>query len=307
MLACKCNERAAEPKDSVSFVRVIHKTLCEQMDYTRENAPKTTHLGQMKLLLSEIEFLTPFFNQPYWVIYAGAAPGVHIPILAGMFSTMHFVLVDPQWSMISKGEYANIDVVQELMTDELAREYASIPNLLFISDVRVGPPPGGESDSAQQERIQRDMVNQRRWLELMCPLASMLKFRLPWCIGVTNYLSGRIYFPVYGKHLTHESRLIVKKGEVGPMDYDNRLYEGHMAYFNWMLRPAIYSAFGGGRCYDCTAFRWIVCKYLAASEQLDLENGFNASDYSAIDERCLLIEAELNRLKSVFAERVERR
>jgi hypothetical protein len=50
-------------------------------------------------------------------------------------------------------------------------------------------------------------------------------------------------------------------------------------------------------CYDCTAFRWIVCKYLAASEGYDL--GFSR-DYSKIDKECYRIEEELARYKEVW-------
>jgi hypothetical protein len=272
---------------SVPFFRVIHGGLCKQRKYSRKNAPECTHLGQMKLLLSEIEFLTPFIGRSLRVIYAGAAPGVHVPIIAKMFGTMHFVLIDPQSSMILNGEYPNVEVVKGLMTDSLAREFVSgqEDGLLFISDVRMGPPLEGETAEGHQNSIQQDMDDQRRWLEIMCPLASILKFRLPWREGVTNYLSGRIYFPVYGKKLTHEARLVVCK-DAPPVEYDNRVYEGQMAYFNWILRPAIQYAFGGERCYDCTAFRWIVCQYLDAVS-VDRKDGFNVTDvpasYTVID------------------------
>ena len=40
------------------------------------------HWGQRKLLLSEIEFLTLYAAPGDLVLYAGAAPGGHIPYLA---------------------------------------------------------------------------------------------------------------------------------------------------------------------------------------------------------------------------------
>ena len=45
------------------------------------------HWGQRKLLLSEVEFFTTFFDPlaSALVIYAGAAPGHHIPLLSEMF------------------------------------------------------------------------------------------------------------------------------------------------------------------------------------------------------------------------------
>jgi cap2 methyltransferase len=265
-------------------VRVLHPQRCGTAAYSRRNPPPCTHWGQLKLLLSEIEFLTPFHGQSLLVVYAGAAPGVHLPVLASMFASMRFVLVDPQPSMIANGEYANLEVVRGFMTEDLASEFAGQQPLVFISDVRVAG-EAGESDEAQQDRIQRDMDAQRRWVEIMDPVASMLKFRLPWRRGVTNYLGGRLYFPVYGKALTHEARLVVPRG-ASAVDYDNRRYEQHMAHFNRVLRPSVHTVFGGrsGGCYDCTAFRWIVCGYLLKTGEFDV---------AAIDERCAAIELEL--------------
>ena len=105
------------------------------MKYTRESPHSgCTHLGQLKLLLSEVEFLTPFYGKQMRVVYAGAAPGVHVPILAEMFSTMHFVLVDPAQSMLSNGEYPNIEVIRGFMTDALAGHFALLyPSCSWLS------------------------------------------------------------------------------------------------------------------------------------------------------------------------------
>jgi len=279
------------------------------MKYTRKPLPAdccSTHLGQLKLLLSEIEFLTPYYSRPNMhVVYAGAAPGVHVPILAEMFSTMHFVLVDPAPSMISNGAYPNIEVIQGFMTDELASDFSSrYPSLLFISDVRVGCAPGKkESDTAHQLRVKRDMDAQRGWVEIMRPLSSILKFRLPWSLegdddGKTEYLGGRIHFPVYGRILTHEARLIVTRSDDASAaltfaKYDNKIYEKQMTFFNRVLRPAIYPVFGGNRCYDCTAFHWIICEYLAASAG-------GSGDYSVVDDACYSIERKLDAYKALW-------
>jgi cap2 methyltransferase len=125
----------------------------------------------MKLLISEIEFLTPFFGESFIVVYAGAAPGIHMPILAAMFPTMHFILVDPAPSMIATGEYPSITVRQQKMTETLARSFRRNygDNLLFISDVRIGSDDVNEAEEAMQERIHRDMEAQRAWMNIMRP------------------------------------------------------------------------------------------------------------------------------------------
>lgn len=63
----------------------------------RQGEVKTVeHWGQRKLLLSEIEFLTTHAKPGQLVIYAGAAPGNHVPFLAEqLFPHLRFLLVDP--------------------------------------------------------------------------------------------------------------------------------------------------------------------------------------------------------------------
>ena len=292
MQACPCS--ACPSVGTIPFVRVLNRKLCGKACYSRKSPPTCLHWGQLKLLLSEIEFLTPFYGQSLCVIYAGAAPGLHVPMLARMFPSMHFVLVDPAPSFVANGEYCNVEVIADFMTDTLAGDFAAKygPNLLFISDVRVGATVENESDDAQQQRIQRDMDAQRGWLMVMRPLSSILKFRLPWCGGMSKYLSGRIHFPVYGKSLTHEARLVVPKNALD-VEYEPQLYEQQMTYYNRVLRPSIYSTPIGGdpRCYDCTAFRWIVSAYTFVS----------TGGYHSTDDMCIAIEMELNLLKSKWA------
>ena len=67
----------------------------------------------------------------------------------------------------------------------------------------------------------------------MKPAASMLKFRLPWGDGVSEYLAGKIYLPVWGPQTTTETRLIVT--DIKEASYDNRKYEEQMFYFNFFL------------------------------------------------------------------------
>eukprot|EP01113_Clastostelium_recurvatum_P023758 TRINITY_DN2832_c0_g1_i4.p1 TRINITY_DN2832_c0_g1~~TRINITY_DN2832_c0_g1_i4.p1 ORF type:complete len:249 (+),score=62.08 TRINITY_DN2832_c0_g1_i4:51-797(+) len=76
----------------------------------RQGEAKTVdHWGQRKLLLSEIEFLSRFASasaagpssssssssSSMVVVYAGAAPGTHIPFLQRLFPRLRWILVDP--------------------------------------------------------------------------------------------------------------------------------------------------------------------------------------------------------------------
>jgi hypothetical protein len=63
----------------------------------------STHIGQLKLFLSELEFLTEVLSSPdeeKIVVYAGSAPGNKIYFLHTMFPNVRFILIDPNEHLI---------------------------------------------------------------------------------------------------------------------------------------------------------------------------------------------------------------
>jgi len=258
-VTCACRGKSCSVTEK--HLRRVLDDECEMSCYSRQVGRNVQHLGQLKLLLSEIEFLTPYKYKSITLIYAGAAPGIHISCLVRMFPLVHFVLIDPNKSMMSAMKIDNVTVLECEMTESLAGELKGKygTNIVFVSDVRVGPTSERELDIDQQRRIHRDMLSQMQWFFILDPLAGIFKFRLPWDMEPsTEYLDGLIYLPVFGRFLTHESRLVVQRG-AQMKTYNNARYEGQMAFFNQKLRTAIYP---GGRCYDCTVFRAIIKGYL---------------------------------------------
>ena len=292
---CACYNIARQRAPVGPFAEVLHPD-APGMEYSPHFDRKMRHAGQLKLLCSEIAFLNRFGKTgPCMVVYAGAAPGLHIPRLASMFPDTRFVLIDPEISALDEQEDImpqrkkrrrsddRIEVMRAFMSDalaaDLAKRFAS-DRLLFISDVRVGPPPGRETDRDQQIRIQRDMDAQMGWHRILNANASLLKFRLPWNLTEqTHYLNGMICLPIFGKRLTHETRLLVERGADMMTVYDNRRYERQMAYFNRVLRVAVYDS---GLCYDCTAFRRVLAAYLG-----------NAATANRVEALCDEIEREM--------------
>ncbi|MEM3062935.1 MAG: hypothetical protein QW303_05265 [Nitrososphaerota archaeon] len=243
----------------IPFVRILPSDTPRIPYYSRKDEKKTViHWGQRKLLLSEIEFLTLYAKPGDQVIYAGSAPGTHIFYLSALFPYVKFILVDP--APFNIRESKRIEIHQTLFTDELAKE---IKGDLFICDIRSAD---WEIMSEQEveERVEKDMNAQMKWHEIINPRASILKFRLPWKEGSTEYLSGDIYLPVWGPTTTTESRLIVTQNE--KKIYDNKKYEEQMFYFNTVMRVARYkhNIIGEGldHCYDCTAEIHIIKEYL---------------------------------------------
>lgn len=219
-------------------------------------------------MLSEVEFLTMFNGKGRVVVYAGAAPGSHIPYLARMFPDLRFILVDPADFAIKSSD--RIDVRQAFfdnkMIDDLlqsSKEGGGI-EYLFISDIRTANPKVMKNEEVEA-CVARDMEWQMEWVQRLKPVASVLKFRLPWGEGKSVYLDGDIYLPVWGPQTTTECRLIVTDNNK-VRTYDNREYEEQMFHFNTVSRVEYYQHEvkypGLDHCYDCASELVILKRYL---------------------------------------------
>lgn len=171
------------------------------------------HIGQRKLLLCEIQFLTNK-NHPAIVVYAGAAPSNKGALLASLFPNIRFLLIDPAkfdirpygniivkhldvnndikpsqlCDLVMKTfKSANICTVRIFMTAEIAKKIGSRwgksrkvknrnrPALYFISDIRTNM----IADSPTTFDILWNSAQHIQWVHLIKAHESMLKFRLP--------------------------------------------------------------------------------------------------------------------------------
>jgi Poly A polymerase regulatory subunit len=234
------------------------------------------HWGQRKLFISELEFLSLYSNPGDLVVYAGAAPGTHTNFLSELFPNLTFFLVDPS-PFIAK-ETDKIKIKQSFFTDETCKESSKMnKSILFISDIRTGD-PYKLSNVEVEKSIKNDMEMQKNWVKLLKPKASMLKFRLPWEVGKTSYLNGKIFFPVWGRETTTECRLIttLEDLEKGEILYNNKKYEEQMFYFNRVTRVQYYDHpfdfyEGLDHCYDCAAEIKIIKDFIG-KENNKIEN-----------------------------------
>jgi hypothetical protein len=261
-----------------SLQRVLLPTAPTAPYRRRADEKKTVnHWGQRKLLLSEIEFLTMFAESNDTVVYAGAAPGTHTEFLASLFPTLKFVLVDPA-EFVAPHRPPQIEVRKAFFTDDTAREFAGRNDVLFVCDVRSADWKVMNQEEVE-DSVEKDQVAQMKWHILMKPRASMLKFRLPWGKGSTDYLDGRILLPIWGPQTTTESRLVVLK-DATIRSYDHENYEARMFRFNVIDRVHLYARTSGlvecrglDRCYDCSAELLVVlayfCKYRIPSGELN--------------------------------------
>lgn len=236
------------------------------------------HVGQRKLLLTEIAFLALCSRAGDTVVYAGSAPGLHVPFLAELFDTLRFILYDPREFDMSRArgpELDRIELHQALFTDDVARSFAGRDDVLFVSDIRTGSTgPTQEDDEAFERAVEENMAMQMRWCQLMRPRKASLKFRLPYQGGRTRYLAGQILLQPWAPDNSSETRLIAGPDYEGLVEYDADLYNAQLYYINAILRQwkfydhgvPVDRVKGMDHCFDCALEAAIWRLYLGASE-----------------------------------------
>lgn len=202
----------------------------------------SVHWGQRKLAISEIEFLSlhPTTEENPIVLYAGAAPGHHIPFLSEMFPNYRFVLYDPSDFQIEESE--SIEIHKDYFTNEVAEKYQDKVTY-FLSDIRRDDYKK-MTDVALENSIEEDMNMQSSWVKIMNPTFACLKFRLRWpnvapYLSTQRYLAGKVYWQPWAPPHSSEARLVPKrnkKGEYYDKDWDLQKYDDVCLYHNSVTR-----------------------------------------------------------------------
>ena len=184
----------------------------------------SAHIGQRKLFISELRFLTEFasLTTETIVVYAGAAPGTHIPYLSYLFPSCKFLLIDPsQFNVLGgilkpdeevneafllrmKNNLGKIWLLKALFTDQLAEEIQKIfPVHLFISDIRTNEDKDSEPDTKD---IIVNMAQQLIWAIILKPQMAMFKFRYPfYSEDINTFIQlarSEKYYPIFQKAKT---------------------------------------------------------------------------------------------------------
>jgi hypothetical protein len=116
------------------------------------------------------------------------------------------------------------------------------------------------------KNVVENMEWQKNWVILMQPVASMLKFRLPYSPGKTQYLDGKIYFQIWAGNTSSEGRLISER-PYKIIEYDNSDYDNCMFYLNYCQRNAEkYDKDGVPINYDWKGERYILQEYIKNSK-----------------------------------------
>lgn len=248
------------------------------------------HRGQRKLFLGELNCLLRLLPDPgakARIVYAGAAPGLHLPQLLELFPGTTWDLYDPAGfaalrRRLPRSQAARVRTTAGLFTDDIARGLRGRCDI-FISDIRVGDvnreetAPQDKWSRAFEAQVGADMAMQQAWVELAAPaLGSMLKFRPPYAdpgtgaalVGAERrlrYLRGACYWQSWPPGSSTETRLVSTRAdlEAGPVDYDLLRYQDLCTAHNVMHRPWGVFTYGGREpapaprvpgydgCFDC--------------------------------------------------------
>jgi len=256
------------------------------------------HHGQRKLFISEIQCLTYFVKSAtdkLVVVYAGAAPGYHIPYLHKLFPNIIFHLYDPAKFGIVQD--SKTFLYNEFFTDEVAKKWTGKCDI-FISDVRLD---GKTGDMVAWERqVMKDMEMQRVWTNLIKPRSgAMLKFRPPYLatpgaesglpldeIVDYKYLPGKILWQSWAPINSTETRLLVSNSDLDKMEkFDALKYQDICAQHNLFRHWSTFSTPESGlnnvpgydRCFDCTneAYTWHAYHQLTGAVKSSIANKMN--------------------------------
>lgn len=216
-----------------------------ELPYRRRTAEekKAIPWGQRKLFVNELLYLVHHWNpqthpKPQ-VVYAGSAPGRHLPFLSSLLPEITFHLYDPAPFQIKETD--KIKISQTYFTDETAKTWANRTDVFFISDIRTGD-YSKMNPTENEIAIWKDMEAQQRWYEIIRPVSAMLKFRLPYPDvenldfvkdGYVEYLDGLLYLQPWAPQTSTECRL-VPNGKVRKWSISK--YEAQMFHHNVTVR-----------------------------------------------------------------------
>jgi len=217
-----------------------------ELEYRRraDEEKKACPWGQRKLCIVELLFLTRYWNKETVpspiMVYAGAAPGKHIYFLANCFPAFTFHLYDPAEFQIVSTQ--RVICHREFFTDDTAKLWSGRSDIFFVSDVRMSNYET-RTPLENEKNIWEEMEAQRRWAEIISPISSLLKFRLPYAgfnlpfvkEGKVEYLDGDVYFQPWSPQTTTETRL-VPNGKV--KNWDIKKYESQLFHHNVVVRES---------------------------------------------------------------------
>lgn len=209
-----------------------------------------THLGQRKLMLSEMQLLNEYYklyptDSVITIISVGSAAGHHLIQLNEMYPETKWILIDPapfDKRLFTRPETYRI--INELFTDDICEQLKKElkdEKFLFVSDIR-------RDEKDFEAGVVRDMQLQYDWVKKLLPLLSLLKFRMNYKMkkgDTLPYLNGDLLYGIWATPVSGETRLLVKQENINKKDkiYNFNDYEEIMFYHNKNERTTCFSKY----------------------------------------------------------------
>lgn len=178
-----------EITDKFNFHRIIDDNYPQlKYDPNIHTYDVPCHIGQRKLLFSEIEFLS-YVSQyvnllECLIVYIGSAPGIHQKVLYKMFPGCKWLFYDPRPFDFSENENIIIKTGKNgfFQTSKLEEvlQIADNRKIIYITDIRR---------DVDAKTIMEDNIWQQEWGILMNAEFMQIKFRFPYtdCVnGICN-------------------------------------------------------------------------------------------------------------------------
>ena len=255
------------------------------------------HLGQRKLMLSEVQVLLKYYEtkpkEHPVMLYIGAAEGFHLTTLSKMFPGVRFILYDGalMYKALHKSDKFEVHdgstPIEPIDKDDpdsvndgfftirkckrLATKLAG-NNLIFISDIRLT-----ETEDTFEQGVLRDLRLQEEWMRILKPNMSLVKFRLPWLQKDLTYFTGDIFYGIWPPPASTETRLLIQQKDIiknNTKVYNFYDYEGLLYYHNKYRRtfcqewvPKLFEKYITRQtnlycsCYDCIAELNVLYQY----------------------------------------------
>tara|TARA_Y100000592_G_C5472399_1_gene320293 strand:- start:1685 stop:2644 length:960 start_codon:yes stop_codon:yes gene_type:complete len=295
---------------------ILHED-SKRKSYCSNQLNDNVHLKQMKLFLSQLNFLNHYYdpNETNDIVYVGAAGGSHIITLSEMFPDLNFHLFDTEPFYKELNEIPTVYIHNRYFGDYDEEEWKSKP-CLFISDIRDLKYDPNETKIQNklknEEYVSNDMIIQQGWVKNIKPIHSLLKFKLPssseHSSDVKEYLDGTIYLEPFSNTESMETKLCISRENLYTKNWDLVDYEEKLCHHNFEVRSnhkyknplsnhtMIFEKYGLMNDYDSLYLTNVVMDYLdKINMDKSEENVKNMIEYIM---KNIKLSAEIKHLKS---------
>lgn len=249
-----CSERCSCDMQTTGSVLYTIQDFSPRLHYDPDSEGKALcrmhnrHMGQMKLLISEIAFLNDFADDGTIVVYVGAADGTHIPTLDSMFQPMKLCwhLFDPsrfspEVMLWMRQNQLRVFVYRRCFYADDAAYFKGFRAVLLISDIRNKEDFLDNDSIPEETNVVQDQAMQMDWVKSMQPTACCLKFRGTFDYMINTdaeefeYINGELRIQAWPRPNSTELRLVASRPYSYRM-YSSRQLDEAMSYYNEKCR-----------------------------------------------------------------------